>query len=196
MLACSHLTQTPCSLSSLFPRSTEAWRVLRRSTRTPTGPRGSPCAPSCSVPGRCSDAYWEAEWSGSKVLVGVSYERLERKAAADVSGLGANASSWALEWKGISGSYQAWHDERRVDVPPPPRSWSTARRVGVLLDSLTGTLSFYGVSPSSGQLMHLHTFHEAFSEPLYAGFWVAPNCCVSLCQLASSTPSENHEWNP
>ncbi|XP_076142890.1 NACHT, LRR and PYD domains-containing protein 3-like isoform X2 [Alosa pseudoharengus] len=140
--------------------------------------------------------YWEAEWSGSKVLVGVSYERLERKAAADVSGLGANASSWALEWTGISGSYRAWHDERRVDVPSPPRSWSTARRVGVLLDCLSGTLSFYGVSPSSGQLTHLHTFYEAFSEPLYAGFWVAPDCCISLCQLASSTPSENHEWNP
>ncbi|XP_062395908.1 ribonuclease inhibitor-like [Sardina pilchardus] len=51
----------------------------------------------CAEPLSGRRFYWEAEWSGSRALAGVSYGRLERKTAADVSGLGAGATSWALE---------------------------------------------------------------------------------------------------
>ncbi|XP_042561086.1 ribonuclease inhibitor-like [Clupea harengus] len=131
----------------------------------------------CAEPlsGRC---YWEAEWSGCKALLGAAYKCIERKGSADVSGIGANGSSWALECSTISG-YKAWHGERRVEILVPR---GQPRRVGVFLDRPSGTLSFYSVSSASGQLTHLHTFREAFTEPLYAGFWVAPECSVALCK--------------
>ena len=131
----------------------------------------------CAEPlsGRC---YWEAEWSGCKALLGAVYKCIERKGSADVSGIGANGSSWALECSTISG-YKAWHGERRVEILVPR---GQPRRVGVFLDRPSGTLSFYSVSSASGQLTHLHTFREAFTEPLYAGFWVAPECSVALCK--------------
>lgn len=147
----------------------------------------------CAEPLSEHHYYWEVEWTGNKALIGVAYESLERKGAASVSGLGATASSWALEWTEISGGYlRAWHEERRVEVPVP-RGYPTHCRVGVFLDCLEGTLSFYSVSSSSGQLTHLHTFCEAFSEPLYAGFWVAPDCCITLCHPCHMTPSEKQE---
>ena len=54
-------------------------------------------------------------------------------------------------------------------------------RVGLYLDWLAGTLSFYRVS--SDTLTHLDTLRPTFTEPVYPGFWVDSDASVSLCQI-------------
>ncbi|KAI1887603.1 hypothetical protein AGOR_G00192020 [Albula goreensis] len=67
---------------------------------------------------------------------------------------GRKVTRWAMEQ-----SYPQ-HDDRLY-----------SRRLGVYLDWLAGTLSFYSVSSSSEET-HLHTFHATFTGPLYPGVWL------------------------
>ncbi|XP_071371315.1 NACHT, LRR and PYD domains-containing protein 3-like [Centroberyx affinis] len=107
--------------------------------------------------------YWEVEKKGL-VCLGVTYRRIRRKGKGDDCWLGWNDKSWSLYCSGYS--YIAWHNKRRTIIRPPPSSDSD--RVAVYLDWSAGTLSFYRVS--SDTLIHLHTFHSTFTEPLYPGF--------------------------
>ncbi|XP_067092610.1 stonustoxin subunit beta-like [Osmerus mordax] len=123
--------------------------------------------------GRC---YWEAEWSGGGVYIAVMYKGMTRRVKGYDCVLGANNKSWSLGCH--NDSYSAMHNKNRTVIPVPP---SSSHRVGVYLDWLAGTLSFYTVS--SDTLTHLHTFHSTFTEPLYPGLWVYPDSSVSLCQV-------------
>uniref|UniRef100_A0AAY4BQA3 Uncharacterized protein n=1 Tax=Denticeps clupeoides TaxID=299321 RepID=A0AAY4BQA3_9TELE len=122
-------------------------------------------------------AYWEVEWTGTRVIIGGAYKGLSRKGAADVAGLGATENSWDLECSARSG-YVAWHHEKRTEVPA---RGGLSGRVGVFLDWSAGTLSFYTVSLET--VTHLHTFRATFAEPVYPGFWVSPESSVSLQHL-------------
>ncbi|XP_051558090.1 NLR family CARD domain-containing protein 3-like isoform X3 [Myxocyprinus asiaticus] len=125
-----------------------------------------------SLTGRC---YWEAEWSGWADIA-VTYKKIGRKGRSDGCNFGLNEKSWNLSC--IYGRFTAWHNKKSVDIraPSPP-----SNRVGVYLDWLAGTLSFYSVSDTR-TLTHLHTFNTTFTEPLYAGFGVFySDCSVSLC---------------
>ncbi|KAI4904188.1 hypothetical protein NFI96_000142 [Prochilodus magdalenae] len=117
-----------------------------------------------SLSGRC---YWEVEWSGS-VYISVSYEGISRKGAGDDCVFGLNDQSWSL-W--CSSSLTFWHSSLETELPGPPPS-----RVGVYVDPSAGTLSYYSVSDT---VTLLHTAHCRFTQPLYAGFWVAS--AVRLC---------------
>ncbi|XP_066547481.1 stonustoxin subunit beta-like, partial [Amia ocellicauda] len=121
--------------------------------------------------GRC---YWEAEWSGEWVDIGVTYKGISRKGGGGDCGLGRNDKSWSLDCWGSRCS--VWHNNYHTNIPP-----HSPHRVGVYLDWPAGTLSFYSVS--SDTLTPLHTFHSTFTEPLYAGFGVDSYSSVSLCQL-------------
>ncbi|XP_062394512.1 NACHT, LRR and PYD domains-containing protein 3-like isoform X2 [Sardina pilchardus] len=123
--------------------------------------------------GRC---YWEADWTGSRICVAVAYKSIERKGGGNDSTLGYNDKSWSLEC--YPDRCRVWHDDKGTVIPALS---SRSRRVGVYLDWPAGTVSFYSVS--SNTLTHLHTFHSAFTEPLYPGFWVDEDCSVSLCQI-------------
>ncbi|XP_042561087.1 ribonuclease inhibitor-like [Clupea harengus] len=130
--------------------------------------------------GRC---YWEAEWSGDRAEwsgggadIAVAYKSIQRKEGSDNSILGHNDKSWSLLCS--PNIYSAWHNNEDTDIPAPS---SRSSRVGVYLDWLAGTLSFYSVS--SDTLTHLHTFHSTFTEPLYPGFGVNYGGSVSLCQI-------------
>ena len=124
--------------------------------------------------GRC---YWEAEWSGGRVHIAVTYKGISRRGRGDDCRLGHNNESWSLYCD--YNSYSAWHNNTRTDIPVPPFS---SHRVGVYLDWPAGTLSFYTVS--SDTLTHLHTFHSTFTEPLYPGFRVYDYVSsVSQCQV-------------
>ncbi|KAM4608704.1 NLR family CARD domain-containing protein 3-like [Polymixia lowei] len=125
-----------------------------------------------ALTGRC---YWEVEWTGKWVGVGVAYKGLPRK--THDCALGYNAQSWSL--RVYDDCYNAWHDKKGDPIPAP---LPVSKRVGVYLDWPAGTLSFYSVS--SNTLSHLHTFHTSFTEPLYPGFrlW-HDNVSVSLCDL-------------
>ncbi|XP_034151144.1 NACHT, LRR and PYD domains-containing protein 12-like isoform X2 [Esox lucius] len=122
--------------------------------------------------------YWELEWSEGGAGIAVTYEAINRKGWGCDSWLGSNDKSWSLICSG--NSYTAWYNNKRTTIPElPSSSWSN--RVGVYLDWPAGTLSFYRVS--SDTLIHLHTFHSTFIEPLYPGFFVGPGSSVSLCQV-------------
>ncbi|KAM9390773.1 NACHT, LRR and PYD domains-containing protein 3-like isoform 2-T2 [Salvelinus alpinus] len=112
--------------------------------------------------GRC---YWEAEWSGSRAVIGVTYKGISRRGGGNDCCLGYNDKSWSLICS--DNSYIARHNNNltAIDVPS-----SGSHRVGVYLDWPAGTLSFYRAS--SDTLTHLITFTSTFTEPLFPGFWV------------------------
>ena len=124
--------------------------------------------------GRC---YWEVEGKGW-VNMGVAYKGIKRKGQDDDCWIGQNDKSWSLL---RCDNYSACHRNRRTVIPIHP-SFDSGR-VAVYVDWPAGTLSFYRVS--SDTLIHLHTFHCTFTEPLYAAFGFELKCesSVSLCQI-------------
>ncbi|XP_078140662.1 stonustoxin subunit beta-like [Centroberyx gerrardi] len=132
--------------------------------------------------GLTGHCYWEVEKKG-RVDIGVTYRGNRRRGGGADSRLGWNDQSWSLLCSGES--YSAQHKNSKTVIRIP--SSSDSNRVGVYLDWSAGTLSFYRVS--SDTLIHLHTFHSTFTEPLYPGFRVALrvkfwfDSSVSLCQI-------------
>uniref|UniRef100_UPI0037E8122C protein NLRC3-like n=1 Tax=Semicossyphus pulcher TaxID=241346 RepID=UPI0037E8122C len=124
--------------------------------------------------GRC---YWEVDWKGW-VNIGVAYKGIKRKGQDDDCWIGQNHKSWSLQ---CCDKYSACHGNRRSVIPT--HSSFDSGRVAVYLDWPAGTLTFYRVS--SDTMIHLHTFHCTFTEPLYPAFGIELNCesSVSLCQL-------------
>ncbi|XP_038566823.1 NACHT, LRR and PYD domains-containing protein 12-like [Micropterus salmoides] len=123
--------------------------------------------------GRC---YWEVIWRGD-VHISVSYRGISRTGDSKDCVFGENDKSWNL-FCSHDGHYSIWHNNRRTTSS----SSSSSNRVAVYVDCPAGSLSFYRVS--SDTLIHLHTFHTTFTEPLYPGFgfrWSASS--VSLCSL-------------
>ncbi|XP_078145863.1 stonustoxin subunit beta-like isoform X2 [Centroberyx gerrardi] len=125
--------------------------------------------------GRC---YWEVEKKG-RVDIGVTYRGISRRGDSDDCSLGGNEKSWSLDCADVG--YFAWHNSRTTAIPSPPSS-SGFNRVAVYLDWPAGSLSFYRVS--SDTLIHIHTFHSTFTQPLYPGFGFGLfGSSVSLCQI-------------
>ncbi|KAM3603643.1 uncharacterized protein V6R79_026368 [Siganus canaliculatus] len=124
--------------------------------------------------GRC---YWEVEWTGG-VYIAVSYRGIRRRGNSAESWFGRNDQSWSL---GCSGAgYYVWHRNRETSIPLS--SSSSSGRVAVYVDCPAGILSFYRVS--SDKLIHLHTFNNTFTEPLYPGFGLSSSgSSVSLSSL-------------
>ncbi|XP_048038054.1 NACHT, LRR and PYD domains-containing protein 12-like [Megalobrama amblycephala] len=128
--------------------------------------------------GRC---YWEVEWGsreveqGSWVRIAVAYKGISRKEGT-VGKFGYNDKSWCLFC--TSNGFVVWHNNVSKNILTyAPKS----NRVGVYVDVLAGTLSFYSVSDTH-TFTHLHTFNTTFTEPLYAGFKVFESK-LSLCQI-------------
>ncbi|KAM9471268.1 NLR family CARD domain-containing protein 3-like isoform 2-T5 [Salvelinus alpinus] len=112
--------------------------------------------------GRC---YWEVEWSGRRVDIGVTYKGISRRGRGNDCVIGYNDKSWSLSC--YDNSYAARHNNNLTTIDVPS---SSSHRVGVYLDWPAGTLSFYRAS--SDTLTHLNTFTSTFTEPLYPGFRV------------------------
>ncbi|XP_078140918.1 NACHT, LRR and PYD domains-containing protein 3-like [Centroberyx gerrardi] len=110
--------------------------------------------------GRC---YWEVERKGG-VHIGVTYRGIRRRGEGVDCVLGRNEKSWSLSCS--DHSYSVCHNNRRTVISS--LSSSGSNRVAVYLDWSAGSLSFYRVSSDS--LIHIHTFHSTFTEPLYPGF--------------------------
>ncbi len=119
--------------------------------------------------------YWEAEWSARGAGLSVTYKKIQRTGSDCRFGL--NEMSWSLIC--FDNKYSAWHSNKRTNLLAPSPS---SNRVGVYLDWPAGKLSFYSVSDTQTHtLIHLHTYHATFTEPLYAGFRLYPDSSVSLC---------------
>uniref|UniRef100_A0A3B5MFA3 B30.2/SPRY domain-containing protein n=1 Tax=Xiphophorus couchianus TaxID=32473 RepID=A0A3B5MFA3_9TELE len=118
--------------------------------------------------------YWEIEWRGA-VFISVSYRGIERKGCEDGTLFGWNDWSWSLRCYDVE-DYSVWHKCKETVIS----SSVVSNRVAVYVDCPAGILSFYSVSSNS--LIHLHTFHTTFTEPLYPGFWMIDSgSSVFLC---------------
>uniref|UniRef100_A0A672MCL0 NACHT, LRR and PYD domains-containing protein 3-like n=1 Tax=Sinocyclocheilus grahami TaxID=75366 RepID=A0A672MCL0_SINGR len=127
-----------------------------------------------SLSGRC---YWEAEWSGYRADISVTYKGISRKGKSNDCLFGCNEKSWSLTW--FNDRYSVSYNNKSTFTYAPSRR---SNRVGVYLDWSAGTLSFYSVSDTH-TLTHLHTFNTTFTEPLYAGFrFYYSGSSVSLCE--------------
>ncbi|KAK9981758.1 hypothetical protein ABG768_001282 [Culter alburnus] len=130
--------------------------------------------------GRC---YWEVEWTGFKADIAVTYKEISRKGGND-TWFGCGDKSWSLYCS--TEGFTSWHDNVNKSVPVPS---PFSNRVGVYVDVLAGTLSFFSVSDTH-TLIHLHTFNTTFTEPLYAGFGVFDSS-LSLCQITKPAVRNN-----
>uniref|UniRef100_A0A671NHL9 B30.2/SPRY domain-containing protein n=1 Tax=Sinocyclocheilus anshuiensis TaxID=1608454 RepID=A0A671NHL9_9TELE len=126
-----------------------------------------------SLSGRC---YWEAEWRGHSVI-SVTYKGISRKGQSHDCWFGRNKNSWSLICS--DNRFIARHNNNSTDIHVPLRS---SKIVGVYLDRLAGSLSFYSVS-NTHTLTHLHTFTSTFTESLYAGFGTQTLPCLNQCLL-------------
>ncbi|XP_071378584.1 protein NLRC3-like [Centroberyx affinis] len=113
-----------------------------------------------ALTGRC---YWEVEREGV-VYIGVTYRGIRRSGRGEDCRIGWNEKSWSLTCS--DDGYSVCHNNRQTAIPS--LSSSGSNRVAVYLDWPAGSLSFYRVS--SDTLIHIHTFHSTFTEPLYPGF--------------------------
>ncbi|XP_073695080.1 NACHT, LRR and PYD domains-containing protein 3-like [Garra rufa] len=107
--------------------------------------------------------YWEAEWRGHSVI-SVTYKGIRRNGQSHECRFGQNKNSWSLTCS--EDGFYALHNNKKIHIP-----LRSSKKVGVYLDWLAGSLSFYSVSDTH-TLTHLHTFTSTFTEPLYAGFGV------------------------
>lgn len=123
-----------------------------------------------------SPYYWEVEWTGQKITIGVALKEMDRKGNTDKSRLGHNNLSWSLYWSGTGFSF--WHDNKEKLLGSPK-----ARRIGVYLDQHAGVLAFYRISHDQADLIHRH--QTQFSGPLYPGFrfWAGVGAEVTICPL-------------
>ncbi|XP_048015364.1 NACHT, LRR and PYD domains-containing protein 12-like isoform X4 [Megalobrama amblycephala] len=121
--------------------------------------------------------YWEAEWSGDRAVISVTYEGISRKGGIDDCEFGYNDKSWSLYCS--DEGFTVYHNNIDTDIPPDRLS---SNRVGVYVDVSAGSLSFYSVSDTH-TLTHLHTLNTTFTEPLCAGFGVDYHFSVSLCDI-------------
>lgn len=130
----------------------------------------------CREPLAGSPYYWEVEWTGQKITIGVAYKDMERKGSDDRSRLGHNALSWSLYWSGTGFSF--WHNGQEKLLGSPK-----ARRIGVYLDQHAGILAFYRITDNQADLIHWHECQ--FDGPLYPGFrfWAGVGATVTVCQL-------------
>uniref|UniRef100_A0A3B4XH40 NLR family CARD domain-containing protein 3-like n=1 Tax=Seriola lalandi dorsalis TaxID=1841481 RepID=A0A3B4XH40_SERLL len=107
--------------------------------------------------GRC---YWEVKWEG-QVYIAVTYKGIKRRGDGDDCCLGMNDQSWSLSCS--DNGYSILHNNKRASIRR-----RQSGRVGMYLDWAAGTLSFYTIS--SEKLIHIHTYHTTFTEPVYPAF--------------------------
>ncbi|XP_063312116.1 tripartite motif-containing protein 16 [Pelobates fuscus] len=106
--------------------------------------------------------YFEVQFKGEVIHVGVTYKCIDRKGAESNSSITGNDFSWTLKWNGKE--FSVWHS----DVETPLKSEKTSR-VGVYVNYQSGTVAFYGVTST---MTRLHQFEAKFAEPLYAAIWL------------------------
>ncbi|CAL9685909.1 unnamed protein product [Knipowitschia caucasica] len=117
--------------------------------------------------------YWEVDWSGEGAAIGITYKGIKRTGYGDGCRIGYNRKSWSVFCSDTN--YAARHNKDQQEINAPYSS-----RIGVFLDHVGGTLSFYTV----GDTMSLiHRFKAAFSEPVFVGFWVWYGSAIRILQL-------------
>ncbi|XP_028647515.2 E3 ubiquitin/ISG15 ligase TRIM25-like [Erpetoichthys calabaricus] len=120
--------------------------------------------------------YWEVECSRDLMRIGVAYKGLSRKGEGWECVLGNNDKSWCLLC--FNSKYFVCHNNKQTIISAP-----YSPRIGVYLDWLAGSLSFYSVSYT---MTLLHKFNTSFTDLLYPGFWLGSYSCVTISHLTST----------
>ncbi|XP_055013120.1 tripartite motif-containing protein 60-like [Boleophthalmus pectinirostris] len=131
------------------------------------------------LPDRC---YWEVEWSGLGVSVGVAYNDIKREGPDSL--FGNDDKSWVLECSTKKG--YVYKNRGDITFLSPCES----NRVGVFLDHKAGTLCFYQVSQTNKLI---RKFEPGFTQPLYAGlgvyyYGVTAKMCVKESSIKTEPP--------
>ncbi|XP_008276429.1 tripartite motif-containing protein 65-like [Stegastes partitus] len=160
---------------------TEGNRVVRRTGEIQTYPE-HPDRFDSWVQVLCREGltgrnYWEVEWDGQQMALGLSYENIGRKGSSDHCRLGYNHLSWSLQCSSSSVVFCHEKQKKVVEVP----SGSVSRRIGVFLDQDVGLLCFYMVTARGVHL--LHRVETKFDMPLYPAMWLGANCTITLCTV-------------
>ncbi|XP_039598409.1 tripartite motif-containing protein 16-like protein [Polypterus senegalus] len=116
-------------------------------------------------------SYFEVEWSGHWMSIGVAYKAINRNGQESI--LGYSNKSWTLRW--FNSQYSVRHNNTATAISAP-----YSPRIGVYLDWPAGCLSFYSVSHT---MTLLHRFNTYFTEPLYPGFGLDYDSSVTICHL-------------
>ncbi|XP_076602414.1 E3 ubiquitin-protein ligase Midline-1 isoform X1 [Chaetodon auriga] len=125
--------------------------------------------------------YWEALIGGSTwFAVGIAY-----KSAPKHEWVGKNSASWVLSR--CNNSWVVRHNSKEMPIEPSPH----LRRLGILLDYDSGSLSFYDAVSSQ----HLYTFDIAFAQPVCPVFNVWNRCLTILTGLPIPDHLEGTDYN-
>ncbi|XP_069496466.1 E3 ubiquitin-protein ligase Midline-1 [Ambystoma mexicanum] len=113
--------------------------------------------------------YWEVVISGSTwYAIGIAY-----KSAPKHEWIGKNSASWVL--CRCNNNWVVRHNCKEIPIEPAPH----LRRVGILLDYDSGSLSFYDALNS----LHLYTFDISFAQPVCPTLTVWNKCLTILTGL-------------
>lgn len=115
-----------------------------------------------------------------RFAVGIAY-----KSAPKQEWIGKNSASWVLSR--CNNSWAVRHNSKEMPIEPSPH----LRRLGVLLDYDSGSLSFYDAVGSQ----HLHTFDIAFAQPVCPVFNVWNRCLTILTGLPIPDHLEGADFN-
>lgn len=115
-----------------------------------------------------------------RFAVGIAY-----KSAPKHEWIGKNSASWVLSR--CNNSWVVRHNSKEMPIEPSPH----LRRLGVLLDYDSGSLSFYDAVGSQ----HLYTFDIAFAQPVCPVFNVWNRCLTILTGLPIPDHLEGTDYN-
>lgn len=108
------------------------------------------------------DHCWEVELDGSPWIIGICYSgKLERSGLA--SALESSRNSWCLMW--FNNLLTAFEQSHSV----PLKKTTVSRRLEIRLSFKTQRLSFYNISPVSGNT-HVYTFKANLTEPVHVAY--------------------------
>lgn len=108
------------------------------------------------------DHCWEVELEGSPWIIGMcSSGKLERSGL--VSALESSQDSWCLMW--FNNLLTAFEQSHSV----PLKRTTVSKRLEIRLSFKTQRLSFYNISPISGNT-HVHTFKAELTEPVHLAY--------------------------
>ncbi|XP_060944750.1 E3 ubiquitin-protein ligase Midline-1 isoform X3 [Limanda limanda] len=125
--------------------------------------------------------YWEALIGGSTwFAVGIAY-----KSAPKQEWIGKNSASWVLSR--CNNSWVVRHNCKEMPIEPSPH----LRRLGILLDYDSGSLSFHDAISSQ----HLYAFDIAFAQPVCPVFNVWNKCLTILTGLPIPDHLEGADFN-
>lgn len=115
-----------------------------------------------------------------RFAVGIAY-----KSAPKHEWVGKNSASWVLSR--CNNTWVVRHNGKEMPIEPSPH----LRRLGVLLDYDSGSLSFYDAVGSQ----HLYTFDIDFVQPVCPVFNVWNRCLTILTGLPIPDHLEGTDYN-